>query len=1065
MKARAMLLALILAAAFVAAPHAAAQSVRGSISGVVKDPTGAVIPGAKVELVNTGTNLRRSTTSDNDGAFSFVALSAGTYSLEVEHTGFSKGGRQIALQVNQAYHHVVSLAVSGPSVTTSIVAEPEVVRTQTPAVGSVIDNRQVTGLPLDGRNYSQLSLLVPGVTPNAEGSAVSVRGGFAFSVNGGREESNLFLLDGVYNGDPVLNSAGVTPPVDAIHEFEVLTNSYDATFGRNSGGQINVALRSGGNQFHGTAYEFFRNAALDARNHFAPSNEPDPKYQRNQFGVSAGGPIVRDRTFLFGDYEGRIAREGITRITNVPTAAERSGDFSAYCIPTPGPGCPFIASFGGFVPFIPPAFQHPVGAAIATLYPSPNRTTPGANFVSSPTERDDESHFDVRVDHRFSENSELAARYSFGDREFFEPFSTAGGSSLIPGYGNIVLPRSQNLMVSETHTFSSTLVNEFRFGFNRVAAAVTQENSTGSDNAAVGLPVPSNPRDAGLSQVNVTGFATLGQEINSPNAAQNNTWQLLDHATWIRGKHSVKFGGDFRKVSHNAFRDIQARGFLNFTGFLTSSPTTFGNAMAELLLGLPTVTGRAIVDNPQRLRAESYNFFVSDAWRVRPDLTITAGLRYELLSPPVDPNDRAQVYNPATGSIVQVGTGSIPRAGYDTDKNNFGPRLGVAWTMPRTNGKTILRAGYGFYFDQSPLAPGEGLYFSPPFFVFSLAFQFTGLPPLTLTNPFPGAAFPIPTPPSALSYQNDLRTPYVQHWSLGVQQKLGASRVFEAVYAGSKATKLLSARDINQPAPSVVFPNLRPNPQFDDITAVESRASSSYNSLQLRFQQNLSDGLTLLGAYTLSKSFDDASSFFASTGDPNFPQDSNNVRAERALSNFDVRHRVSLSYSYDIPGPKGNDWARRIFAGWQTFGIIQVQGGRPFTVALLSTNDNSNTGRSVLGFGANDRPNIVGSASVAQQSEAAWFNTAAFVVPPFGSFGNAGRNILEGPGFATFNTSLVKNISATERLNVQFRTEFFNLFNRTNYSLPDNFVGSPTFGRITSSGEPRHIQFGLKLLW
>lgn len=1064
MKARAVSLALILAAVLLAATPAAAQTVRGSISGVIKDPSSAVIAGAQVSITNLDTNWTANSRSDGNGEFTFRLLVPGNYRLEVEHSGFRKKQHEVILQLNQEVRRELQLEV-GRGDAIEVRATAEVLRTQTAAVAAVIDNRQVTGLPLDGRNYSQLSLLVPGVSPNAEGSAVSVRGGFAFSVNGGREESNLFLLDGVYNGDPVLNSAGVTPPVDAIHEFEVLTNSYDASFGRNSGGQINVATRSGGNQFHGTAYEFFRNAVLDARNHFAPSSEPDPKYQRNQFGVSMGGPIVQDRTFFFGDYEGRIAREGITRITNVPTAAERNGDFSAYCLPVPGPGCPFIASFGGFVPFIPPAFQHPVGAAIAQLYPLPNRTRPGANFVSSPTERDNEHHFDVRVDHRFSQNSELAARYSFGDREFFEPFSTAGGSSLIPGYGNIVTPRSQNLMVSETHTFSPSLVNEFRFGFNRVAAAVTQENPGTSVNAAVGLPDPSDPRDFGLSQVNLTGFATLGHEVNSPNAAQNNTWQFLDHATWIRGRHTVKFGGDFRKISHNAFRDVQARGFLNFTGFLTSSPTTFGNALAELLLGLPTVTGRAIIDNPQHLRAESYSWFLSDSWRVRPDLTITAGLRYEFLSPPVDPNDRAQVYDPATGSLVQVGTGNIPRAGYLSDKNNFGPRLGLAWTLPHTKGNTVLRAGYGFYFDQSPLAPGEGLYFSPPFFTFNLAFQFPGLPPLTLSNPFPGATFPIPTPPSALSYQHDLRTPYVQHWSLGVQQRFGNSRVFEAVYAGSKGTKLVSARDINQPAASTVFPNLRPNPQFDDITAVESRSSSSYNSLQLRFQQNLSGGLTLLGAYTLAKSMDDASSFFASTGDPNFPQDSNNVSAERALSNFDVRHRFSLSYSYDIPGPKENDWARRIFGGWQTLGIVQVQNGRPFTVALLSTTDNSNTGRSVLGFGANDRPDIVGSPAIAQQTEAAWFNTAAFVTPPFGSFGNAGRNILEGPGFATFNTSLVKNISATERLNVQFRTEFFNLFNRTNYNLPDNFVGSPTFGRITSSGAPRHIQFVLKLLW
>ncbi len=290
--------------------------------------------------------------------------------------------------------------------------------------------------------------------------------------------------------------------------------------------------------------------------------------------------------------------------------------------------------------------------------------------------------------------------------------------------------------------------------------------------------------------------------------------------------------------------------------------------------------------------------------------------------------------------------------------------------------------------------------------------------------------------------------------------------MLEIAYAGSKGTRLLNGRDSNQPSPTAfAFPNLRPNPLFDDITILESRGNSTYNSLQIRFQQNLSRGLTLLSSYTWSHSIDDASGFFSSAGDPNYPQDSNNAAAERASSSFDMRHRYSLSYSYDIPGPRENDWARRILGGWQTYGILTLQSGRPFTVALNSNLDQSNTGRTALGFGANDRPNVTGNPELANPTESMWFNTAAFSLQPFGSFGNAGRNILTGPGLATFNFSLLKNIQATEDLNFQFRTEFFNLFNRTNYNLPDNFFGSPTFGQITSAGQPRRVQFGLKLLW
>ncbi len=1067
MKKLVLLLSALVFAATLTSP-ATAQTVRGSITGAVVDPSGAMVPEAQLTLTEIQTNRQHETTSNIRGEFVFELLPPGRYRLTAAKSGFRTDTQEVVIGVNQHRRVECDLAlltVADKPVRVESTAQP--LRTETGSLGALIENRQLTALPLDGRNFAELSLLVPGTAPSAQGSAASVRGNFALSVNGGREDANMFLLDGVYNGDPVLNGAGVVPPVDAIHEFEVLTNSYDATFGRNSGGQVNVVTKNGANQIHGTVYEFFRNAALDGRNHFAPANLSDPKYQRNQFGYALGGPIVADRTFFFTDYEGFIERQGLTRLTNVPTLAERSGDFTNSSLPTP-----VIPGFGP-VPIIPPAFQHPVGAAIAALYPEPNRASTTANFVSSPTQRINRHQFDGRVDHRFNSRAEVSARYSFVDRDLFEPFATAQGSALVPGYGNDAPRRAQNFMLSETHVFTPNFLNELRFALNRVRADVTQENPAANLNAAVGLPVPANSRDFGLSQINVTGFATLGHEINSPTHALNNTWQILNHATWVHGRHTLKFGGDFRALRHSAFRDVQSRGFLNFTGDITAAmPGVPGNALADLLLGLPLVTGRAILDNPQNLRAESYNFFVNDAWRIRPNLTLTAGLRYELLSPPVDPADRANIYDPATGGLVQVGTGGVPRAGYRTDKNNFGPRIGVAWSPTALNSNTVLRAGFGVYFDQSPLAPGEGLYFSQPFFDFDLFFQFTGLPPLTLTDPFP-ATFPIFVPSSALTYQRDLRTPYVQHWSAGVQQTLGGTRVIELAYAGSKGTRLLGARDINQPAPAVVFPNLRPNPLFDDITAVESRASSTYNSLQVRFQQSLDFGLTVLSAYTWSKSIDDASGFFASSGDPNFPQDSNNVRAERGLSNFDTRHRYSLAFTYDVPKWSAN-WSDWIASGWQLNGVLSANTGRPFTVALLSTLDNSNTGRSVLGFGANDRPNIVGDPHLSNPSETMWFNTAAFApsclsspapCTPFGTFGNAGRNILEGPGYAAFNFSVLKDFKATERMRVQFRTEFFNLFNRANFNLPDNFLGSPTFGQVTSAGDPRHVQFGLKFLF
>jgi hypothetical protein len=943
----------------------------------------------------------------------------------------------------------------------TIYATPSLIKQDSASLGTVITEQEVKQLPLDGRNFLELALLVPGAAPAANGSAGSVRGDFAFNVNGAREDANNFLLDGVYNVDPKLNTFSVKPPVDGVQEFEVLTSTYDAAFGRNAGAQVNVVTKSGTNQLHGTAYEFHRNAYTDARNFFVPADQPDPKYIRNQFGFSLGGAIKRDRTFFFGDYEGTRVREGVTQVTNVPTLAERNGDFSQSLFARPFN--PFTQQpFTGGV--IPVQFQNPIGRAIANLYPLPNRNVAFANFVSSPVSRDRNDVFDVRLDHRLNDKATLTARYSFGDRTLFEPF-TGPTFALVPGFGDVVPRRSQNFMLSETQLISPTLVNEARFAFNRVASAVTQEGGGASLNRQVGLPeLSANARDFGLSFITITGFSPLGDEFNNPQRSAVNTFQLLDNLSYVRGQHFFKIGADFRDAQQNAFRDVQSRGFLTFSD---QFPLT-GNALADLLLGFPALTGGAHVDNAQHLRTRSYNFYVNDSWRATPRLTINAGLRYELNTPPVDAEDRANVYDPLTRSLVRVGTNNVPRGGYPADKNNFAPRVGLAWTLTKDE-KTVLRAGYGVYYDQSALAPGEALYFNAPFFDLRLFFSLPGLP-LTLNNPFP-QNFPFPLPSSALAIQRDLRTPYMQHWNLNVQRQLGRSRVAEIAYVGSKGTKLLTARDINQPPASPVQPNPRPNPAFDDIDIIESRADSNYHALQARLQQRLSNGLALLASYTFSKSIDDASNFFTSAGDPNFPQDSNNVRLERGRSNFDVRQRLSLSYTYDLPFGNGQRFAHdggvlsALLSGWQTNGVVTLQTGRPFTVALLPDIDNSNTGRSNLGFGANDRPNVVAAPRLSNGTPDRWFNTSAFVFPAFGTFGNSGRNTLDGPGYQNFNASLVKNTALGERVKLQLRAEAFNLFNHPNFNLPDNFLGSPTFGRILSAQSPRHLQFGVKLLF
>jgi hypothetical protein len=1038
-----------------------AQTHRAAVRGTVYDLNGAVITDALVKLRNLGTGESRNSTTGDEGAYAFSSLSPGLYELRIEKTGFKTRIEKIELLVNEDQRQDATLEVGElPSVPIDSTFEAQL-KKDSASLGTVIENRQITGLPLDGRNFYELSLLVPGAVPPAQGSAGSVRGDFAFSVNGAREDANNFLLDGVYNIDPKLNTFGVRPSVDAIREFEMLTSTYDASFGRNPGAQVNVILHSGSNDFHGSLFEFHRNAALDARNFFAPAEEPKPKYLRNQFGGALGGPIKRDRTFFFADYEGTRSREGITRVTNVPTAQERIGNFSQslFGVPTnPFTGQPFE---GGV---IPPFFVHPVGRAIAALYPLPNRNVPFQNFVSSPTQRDDNDSFDARVDHRLTDRADLTFRYSFGNRDLFEPF-TGPLFSLIPGFGDFVERRSQNGMVALTLVPTPNLVNETRVAFSRVAASVTQEASR--LNSDVGLPVISpRPRDAGLSFITITGFSPLGDEGNNPQKSVTNVYQVLNNASYVHGNHLFKFGADIRFSQQNAFRDVESRGRLQFSPFFQLT----GNALADLLLGFPLLTSVARVDNPQQIRTSSYNFFFNDSFRATPRLTLNGGLRYEYNSPPVDAEDRANIYDVATRSLLRVGTNGVPRSGFEADRNNFAPRVGFAWSVGE---ETVLRGGYGIYYDQSPLAPAEALYFNSPFFDNNIFFSLPGLP-LTLSDPFP-AFFPFPLPDSALAIQRDLRTGYMQHWNLNVERQVGSKGVLEVAYVGSKGTKLLTARDINQPQPSPLPPGLpfvpRPDPRFDDIDLLESRANSNYNALQARFQQRLARGFSALASYTWSKSIDDASNFFSSAGDPNFPQNSYNGAAERGRSNFDVRHRLSVSYSYALPFGKGRDyladngWLSTVLTGWETFGIVTAQSGRPFTVALLSELDISGTGRSILGFGANDRPNLIGNPELSTRTTAQWFNTAAFAFPAPGTFGNAGRNILDGPGFQNVNASLLKNTALSERLNLQFRAEVFNLFNHPNFNLPDNFLGSPTFGRISSARDPRHIQFAVKLLF
>jgi outer membrane receptor protein involved in Fe transport len=1029
-----------------------AQEHRAVIRGAVVDPALQPLANVDVRVTREETGEARRAATDGAGRFTVPELPAGVYRINVEQRGFGPFVARTELAMNQEFWLPVTLQIGAVIQAVDVTVPFIPIDYDTPALHTFIDERQITELPLDGRNFLELALLAPGASPPPQGSASSGRGDFALSINGAREDFNGFLLDGVYNIDPKLNTPSVRPPVDGIGQFQVLTSAYDASFGRNAGGQINVITKSGANRFSGSAYEFLRNGKLNARNHFAPRNEPAPDYDRHQAGGSLGGPLARNHTFFFVDYERTHLREGTTKVTNVPTLAERTGDFSQTLF-----NRPFNFLFGQ--PFtdgvIPSVFQSPVGRAIAALYPAPNRATPFANYVSSPTLRDDIDQADARVDHSFAGAARLTARYSLSDRRLADPFA-GPGFALVPGFGTEVARRGQNAAVTFTHAPSSRMVNDLRFGYNRVSIGVFAENTTTS-NAAVGLrPLTSNPRDVGLSVISIAGFSPIGHEYTTPQESTSDTFQLSDTATFSRGNHLLKTGGEWYGIRQSAYRDVQSRGFLTFI-----NQAYTGNALADLLLGLPALTGGARLDNPQNLRAHSWSVFAQDDWRPVPSLTISAGLRYDYVAPPVDAADRANLYDPATGQLVGVGTADMPRGGYVADRNNLAPRAGFAWALGRAR-MNVIRGGYGIYYNQGALATSEGLFFNPPYFNLSVFFPGAGSA-VTLADPFP-ANFPVFIPQSATAYQRDLQTPWMEHWNVNLQHLIGMSRSLEFAYVGSRGHDLISARDMNQAAASPNPMNLRPNPFFADITLIESRGSSRYNALQLRYQQRPATGTAMLLAYTLGKSTDDASGFFTSAGDPNFPQNSLDPGAERGRSSFDARHRFSAAITRPLTlGPLANvPVIRSALADIDLEAVVTLQSGRPFTVALLPDIDNSNTGRSNLGFGNNDRPNVSGSTSVTSRNAEAWFNTKAFSMPTFGTFGNSGRNTLTGPRFQTINVAVVRHLRVGHSAMIDLRAEVFNLLDHVNYDLPDVYLGSPTFGRILSAGSPRRIQFGIR---
>jgi hypothetical protein len=1026
---------------FLALP-ASPQTAAATLLVDARDQNGAPMAGVVVTLKSDDTGLQRGATTTDVGTVWLVRLPAGTYTLSAVRGGFkTEVVRNVRLDASA--HARIALVFKPGDYTEEVVVEADAstLKIGNSAVGAIFDAATLTTLPVPEREVLEFAGQAAGVAPPAPGSRLSTQGNTGVNSGGARESSNNYLLDGVDNNDQFLNRLVINPSLDAVQEFSLLQNTYDAEYGRSAGAQLNMVLKSGTRAVHGSLYEFFRDSALDARAALAPAGLPKPERQRHQFGGTIGGPLWRPLSFYFINAEAIDGREADTRLAHVPTVAERAGDFTAsgVIVRDPFTGQPF----GGNV--IPASRLSAAGLAVANLYPLPNVPGSQTNFASSPLANRKAAQFTIKTDHSVWQGSPLMLRYSFSRDDRDQPFPVRARN--LPGFGISVLDQGHNAAGGLTKAFTARVFNELRIGVN----ALRRENlpqSAGADRfAALGITGPPLAgSDLGYPTLVVPGFETLGDDPNLPVVRRTRTVHISDTLTLDRGWHHIKTGGEIRRYRSDGFNHLFGRGQATFTGAFSGSP--FG----DLLLGFPTVTLLGVNDNRQALRTWSAYGFVQDDWRLGRRLTINAGLRYEFNAPAYDADDRMRILDLSSLQLHQVGQDGVPRSGLRADRNNFAPRLGVSWDLTGS-GNWVGRAGYGIFYDAATLIENSALYFNPPYWTLSL--WVPNPAPVTLANPFP-AGRAISPRPAVNTIDPEIRTPYAQEASAALEGVVKGTS-FAARYVTSYGYDLTRKRNLNQAVPGPgTIDSRRTISTLGDVLLVESTASSTYHALQLTVTRR--GRMTMLrGAYTLAKSMDDTSAFLATDGDDNTPQNSRDLGAEWGPSDFDVRHRFVLTGS--LATPDTDVW--RVLRSWQASIVITAQSGRPFTPRVSF--DNSNTGNVGGGTFAYDRPNVIAVSSTSLPPPGArTYGGRTFVVAPQFTFGNAGRNSLTGPGYATVDAMIGRRISLPRRRQLTLRLELFNALNRRNLQLPDSFVDRVTFGQSLAAYAPRQLQLAAR---
>lgn len=1058
----------------------------GTFSGEVTDSTGAAIANAQVEAVAQNTNLVTTTPTGQSGIYTIPLLKPGQYSIRVSAPGFKTEIRKdLPLQIQQVSEQDFRLEVGQIQQEISVSAAAPQLSTESTELGNVISENSTQQLPLNGRNFSQLGLLVPGTNSGPVGGIRQTgqgnetqRAGAEIVADGARGSFNDFMIDGIDDRDQSVATVKVFPNLESIQEFKVQIGNYDAQFA-SGGAVVNVITRSGSNELHGSAFEFLRNSDLDARQFF---DSTIPPYQQNQFGAALGGPIRKNKTFFFVDYQGLRVHEASTAILSEPTAALRSGDFSSYpgTIFDPATYDPVTGTrqpFAGNV--IPSNRINPVAQNILAIFPLPNLPGIQNNFRVNNLAIQAQDQFDTRIDHTFSTSDSMFGRFTYGRADItfpktpvqidgnWNPLAFAQGNAIAGSLRPNHAP-SMQATVQEIHAFGPTLVNQLALGYTRFNLSVSTLDQGYNTAAKLGIQGADTSSIAtGMSTISLSDFQGYDAS-NMPEDVPQNTYDVHDVISYTRGAHSMQFG--FGAI-HNGFAFLQLNattGELDFNGAYTADPLTGngGSGFADFLLGdMQDTIKSALPDGVPYESYTEYGAFAQDQWRATNRLVVTLGLRYDLFTPPIERYNRQSDFVPGPGTIEIAGQNGVSDAILQTQKHDFSPRLGLAY---RIGDNTVVRAAYGlFYFNEQGTGGSARLFISYPF-----AQQYTvncssTIPCLNLSNGIPNVLSANNLPTVVYQPTNNL-TPNVQQWNFTIERQLTPSLLVRGSYVGSHGNHLNIALNENvaYPGPGPVPPR-QPYPQDGKISAWESRGFSNYDGLQLSAEKRLSHGLSFLGAYTWSKSLDEGAGGNSSDGESRINvQNPRDLAAEYGLSNFDYRQRFTLSTLYELPFGRGRAFLGNtpkivdlVTGGWQLSTILTLQSGAPFTVNLA--NGTANTGTFT-------RPSRIcnGNLSGSQQNINEFFDVACFVTPPPYTFGNAGRNILIGPGFETWDVGLDKDFRLTERVGLQFRSEFFNVLNHPNFGIPNNAIGAPGAGTDSYViSNARLIQFALRMHW